>query len=143
MNMFPDNPAKYLSEILKQADQFFYEISNSLGFEFSDVNLYMEENDGEYIITCELPEKIDKDQIKVYEERHTLFITGHINQSSELKTTKIYKKQDYMGQFRRMVTLPPDAAPEGIKASCKNNLLIIRVPKAHDLRSNIIDIEIE
>ncbi|HHW06290.1 MAG TPA: Hsp20/alpha crystallin family protein, partial [Clostridia bacterium] len=47
----------------------------------------------------------------------------------------------YMGQFRRTVTLPTTVKEDEIKATYRNGILEIRMPKENPGRRKTIDIE--
>lgn len=57
-------------------------------------------------------------------------IRGHRKSAHETKTADYYHQELYWGSFSRSIILPVDIDPDKAKASYKNGVLTIRMPKA-------------
>ncbi|TCT23614.1 HSP20 family protein [Melghiribacillus thermohalophilus] len=143
MNKLPDDPFQHLGRIMNQVDRFFHDVSKEMGTLLHENHIEMEEREKEYIITCSLPHMIQKDHVQLHIENHVLFISAHLNQSSELKNENMLKKSSYASQFRRMIPLPPDALTEEVHATLNKGVLTVRIPKSGKDTSKVIDIDLE
>ena len=104
------------------------------------VDLY--EDDDELVAKVELP-GVDKDEIDVSISDHTLTVKAEKKNEQEIKDKNYYRVERSQGTIRRVVELPVDVEPEKIKASFKNGLLEIRMPRAHDEQNKQKRIEVQ
>lgn len=81
-----------------------------------------------YRISVEVP-GIEPDQIDLHVEGDTLVLSGEKRQESEDDDEGFHRIERSYGQFRRVLTLPEDADPDGIKADFKHGVLKIKVPR--------------
>ncbi len=81
-----------------------------------------------YKISVEVP-GIDPEQIDLHVDNGTLVLSGEKSQESEDDDEGFHRIERSYGQFRRVLTLPEDADPDGIKADFKNGVLKIRIPR--------------
>lgn len=81
-----------------------------------------------YRITVEVP-GIAPERIELHVEGDTLVLSGEKRQETEDDDEGFHRVERSYGQFRRVLTLPEDADPDGIKADFKNGVLKIRVPR--------------
>ena len=72
-----------------------------------------------------------------------LTIKGEKTQEEGLKKGDYYQCERSFGSFRWDVALPYDVKADQVKASCKNGVLVVRVPKAESSKKNVIPVEIE
>ena len=56
-------------------------------------------------------------------------IKGHRAMEEKVKTPDYYHRELYWGSFSRSIILPADIDPDNAKASMKNGILTIRLPK--------------
>ena len=98
------------------------------------------EHDDEIILTVELP-GVSKEDIQLEVKENMLTISG------ERKFEKEYKEEDYhriersYGKFHRSFTLPSEIKPDEVKASYKDGLLCVTLPKAIETECKKIEIE--
>ncbi len=94
-------------------------------------NIELSEKNGGYVVKADLA-GVDKKDIRVDFEDGTLTITA------EKKLEKDEKRKDYhysefrYGSFRRSITVPSAAGSEQVKASYKDGLLEITLPKVEE-----------
>ena len=81
-----------------------------------------------YRITVEVP-GIEPSEIDLHVEGDTLVLSGEKSQESEDDDEGFHRVERTYGQFRRVLALPEDADPEGIKADFKHGVLKIKVPR--------------
>ena len=81
-----------------------------------------------YRISVEVP-GIEPEQIDLHVEGDALVVSGEKQQESEDDDEGFHRVERTYGQFRRVLALPDDADPEGIKADFKRGVLKIKVPR--------------
>lgn len=67
-------------------------------------------------------------------------IRGSRSQEQKIKSSDYYYQELYWGAFSRSVILPVDVDTEGAKASYKNGILTIRLPKLEKTKTRKIKI---
>ncbi len=67
-------------------------------------------------------------------------IKGTRSPEQKIKSSDYYYQELYWGPFSRSVILPVDVDTEGAKASYKNGILIIRLPKLEKIKTKKIKI---
>jgi HSP20 family protein len=53
----------------------------------------------------------------------------------------MHRQERFVGRFQRSVTLPARVAAEGVKATYKNGVLEIHLPKLQSNQKNRIDVD--
>ena len=92
-----------------------------------------------YEVIAELPGMTKKD-ITVTLEDNVLTITGSREQENENTEGTIHRTERTFGSFSRAFTLPSRADVNKVKATFKNGLLTLQIPKAEEARSREIAI---
>jgi HSP20 family protein len=82
----------------------------------------------EYLLTVEIPGVSDKD-VSVDISGNTMTIRGEKKQEKEEKEKNYYRIERSYGAFQRVLSLPEDVEQGGIKASFKNGVLSITMPR--------------
>ena len=95
----------------------------------------------EYSITVEVPGVSEKD-VNVEVSNNTMTIRGEKKQEKEEKDKNYYRVERSYGSFQRVLSLPEDADQEGIKATFKNGILSIRMPRKALPKSDVKQIEV-
>ena len=106
--------------------------------------LELYENDKEYVVEAELA-GLNQNDINVEIEDNILTISGE-KKREEKKGSQdkgFYRSERFYGKFQRSVALPKNIIPEKIKATYKNGLLKISIPKNEDKKSTKIDVKVE
>lgn len=92
------------------------------------------ETDKEYLIKAELPE-VDKEDVKVNIENGELRLSGERKQEKEEKGKKFHRVERYHGSFMRSFSLPDNVDADNIKASFKDGMLNLSLPKSGETPS--------
>lgn len=95
----------------------------------------------QYLIHAEIPGMSKKD-IKITLEGDVLTIAGEKKLDREKKDRTYHLVERAYGQFSRSFTLPHKVDGENIKASFKDGVLEITVPKAPEAKSREIEIKV-
>ncbi|MCL6547777.1 MAG: Hsp20/alpha crystallin family protein [Alicyclobacillus sp.] len=99
------------------------------------------ETQTEVIVTAEIPGLESKDDVNIAIHDNHLHLDGKINRSMERKDENVYHSERYYGQFSRTITLPAAVDESRAKASYRNGILEITLPKADRQVGRRIDVE--
>ena len=99
----------------------------------------VESNDN-YIIQVDLP-GIKKNDITLTYKDNCLTISGERKQESERKTSDYVRHELQFGKFYRSYTLPNVGSLENVKATMKDGILKITVPKSEEKKIKEIKIQ--
>jgi HSP20 family protein len=94
------------------------------------------------VIKAEIP-GLSKEDITVQVTDSTLTIKGEKKREEEIKETDYYSCERSFGAFTRAVALPCDVKAEQVKASFKNGVLEVRLPKTEEAKKKAITVKIE
>jgi HSP20 family protein len=98
------------------------------------------ESDDEIVVKAEIPGVSPQDVDISVDDNH-LIISGEKRQESEEKEQNYYRVERCYGSFRRSLALPSGADVDNIKASSKDGVLSIHIPKVESKKSRKIEIE--
>lgn len=91
----------------------------------------IKEKDDKYLIDIDLP-GYEKENIKIDVEDGYLTVHADINTENEEKEGKFVRKERYMGSCSRSFYVGTEVKTENIKASFKNGILKLEIPKIDD-----------
>lgn len=111
-----------------------------LGIPAPAIDLYEEKD--EIVAKAELP-GIEKDAIQVNVTDHLLTIKGEKKKEEETKEKNFYRSERSYGSFIRSVELPADVHGEKARASFKNGVLEIRLPKTEEAKKKEVKVKVE
>jgi HSP20 family protein len=103
------------------------------------VDIY--ETDKEIVMKAELPEMQEKD-IEIKVEDNILIVAGERRMEKEVKEENYHRIERSYGSFHRSFTLPQTVDRENIKASYKDGVLKVVLPKRVVLKPKQIKIEV-
>ena len=104
------------------------------------VDLFEEKDD--IVVKAELP-GIDKDNIEVNLNDSTLRIKGEKKKEDEVKEENYYRSERTYGSFVRSVELPKAVRADKVKATFKNGILEVRIPKTEEAKTKEIRVKVE
>ncbi len=141
------DPFKDLFELQKEINRLFETSFSRLPQRFAPeerfapaIDLYEDEN--EYVVEAELP-GLKQDEIKVSVEDDILTISGEKKREKEVKEENLYRSERFYGKFERQIVLPQNTDKENIKASYKNGVLKVVIPKKEEAKPKKVDIKVE
>jgi HSP20 family protein len=102
----------------------------------------MSETKDTLTITAELP-GLDPKNLDVSVSGDVLTIKGEKKQEKEEKDGRRHVVERSYGAFVRMVRLPAPVAQDKIKASFKNGVLTINLPKTEEAKQKAIPVNVE
>jgi HSP20 family protein len=100
------------------------------------------EREKEYLIKVDLPE-IRREDVKVLFEGGVLTVKGERKVEKEEKGERMFRTERFYGTFERSFALPEDVDAEGIRAECKDGVLMLHLPKVEGekARPRAIDVQ--
>jgi HSP20 family protein len=104
------------------------------------VDVYEEKDD--IVVKAELP-GMDKDNIEVNLTDHTLTIKGEKKKEEDVKEENYHRSERSYGTFLRTLELPKDVHADKVKASFKNGILEVRIPKTEGAKAKEIKVKVE
>ncbi|MGN7943047.1 Hsp20/alpha crystallin family protein [Virgibacillus sp. 6R] len=143
MSLHPYVPLHRFANLRKDFDHFFQDFPSIIGDEqsFGGIKVDVHETETEVVAICDIPGLEKKEDVDIQIEQSTLKISGSINRTNEVKEEKMYRKERYVGNFHRQIPLPSPISEEGVKASYKNGVLEVRMPKLQKESKRRIDVE--
>ena len=102
----------------------------------------VEEREKDYVFSVEVP-GVEKDQVRVELQNGSIVISGERKEQKDEKRKNYLRHEQSFGAFRRSFTLPDDASPEGLKATYKNGILKVVVPRSEKAKAKTVPINVE
>lgn len=94
------------------------------------------------IIHAELP-GVTKDDVSIEVKDNVLTLKGERVEVKEVSEDKFFRKERSFGSFYRAFTLPSAINPDKIKATFKDGVLEIEIPKPEEQKPKQIQIKID
>jgi HSP20 family protein len=104
------------------------------------LDVYEEKDD--LVVKAELP-GLSKDDVKVNLADHTLIIKGEKKKEEEAEQGNYYRSERVYGSFARTVQLPTEVQPDKVKATFRDGILEIRMPKTEEAKAREIKVQVE
>jgi HSP20 family protein len=101
----------------------------------------MRETDNEVVASVELP-GLSKGDIKVSVKNNVLSITGEKKTEKAEENQNIHRVERAYGYFKRSVVLPVEVDSEKVKATFKDGVLKITLPKVESKKPKEIPIQV-
>jgi HSP20 family protein len=92
-----------------------------------------------YTVRTELP-GMKREEIEVSIQDGTLVISGERKAETVKEGTEVHRQERNFGKFTRVLTLPAAVAAEKVKASYKDGILTVVVPKAEEAKPKQITV---
>ncbi|GAV23237.1 Hsp20/alpha crystallin family protein [Carboxydothermus pertinax] len=132
------DPFKEIFDLNRWFAEAFTPINRSLSLPRIDI---LDEGE-ELLVKAELPGIEDKNQIELYVQNDYLILKGQVQDETEAKSDRYYRKERFSGSFERVVYLPVEVEPAKASAEYKNGILNIRLKKAQGSQKGFkIDIQ--
>ena len=96
----------------------------------------------EIVLKAEIP-GVEKENISISLSDNTITIKGESKKEEEVKEEDYYYAERSYGSFSRSLNLPAKVQAEKIKASFKDGILEIHLPKAEESKPKEVKIEVK
>lgn len=100
------------------------------------------ETDTSFEIKAEIPE-VKKDDVHVSVDNGVLTLRGERKQEKEEQDKKFHRVERFYGSFSRSFTLPENVDADAIKASFKDGVLTVELPKTQASKPAAIAVRID
>lgn len=114
--------------------------SRAVSMRMPALDVYEEKD--EVIVKADLP-GLSKEDVDVNLSGKTLTIKGEKKQEEEVKEKDYYRRERSYGSFVRSVELPAEVKPEEIKATFKDGVIEVRLPKTEEAKKKTITVKVE
>ncbi|OLN23863.1 heat-shock protein Hsp20 [Domibacillus antri] len=143
MALVPYDPFRQLANLRKDFDRIFFDFPSAFGMEqnWGGIRVDIHETENEVVATCDLPGLDKKEDVDISIDQNTLRISGSMNRTTETKEEHMHRKERFAGRFHRSVSLPSPVSNEGVKATYKNGVLEVKMPKVTKDDGKKIDVE--
>lgn len=150
MSIVKWSPLKELEEMRKDMDRlfedFFAPVSRRRRWLKTDVgvvvpNIEMYDRKDEIVLKAEIP-GVSKEDIDLTITKDSITLKGEVKKEEEIKEEDYYACERSYGSFTRSVALPVEVNSEKAKASFKNGVLEITLPKKEEAKPKEIKIEV-
>ncbi len=101
----------------------------------------IEETKDEFIIYAELP-GVSTEDVKINMADETLTISGEIKEPERMDERRFHRVERTYGKFQRSFYLPVPIEGDKVKASFKNGILTITLPKKEEVKPKEISISV-
>jgi HSP20 family protein len=137
------NPFTTLEDLQSEANQMF---NRSLwtqgGVQGFSPDIDVQEERDRYLVKVDLP-GFKKDEFKVEVEGEYLTIRGERKEETERKEKKFHTSERFYGAFARTTALPTAVKSDQVKATYKDGVLQIELPKVDEAKPKQITIEVD
>jgi len=100
------------------------------------------ETDNEFLIKAEIPD-VKKEDVKVSVDEGILTIQGERKQEKEERGVKFHRVERYYGNFFRRFALPDNVDGTRVKASFKEGMLSLQIPKTAVSKPKALEVKVE
>ncbi|HTN72898.1 MAG TPA: Hsp20/alpha crystallin family protein [Methylomirabilota bacterium] len=104
------------------------------------IDVYEEKDD--IVVKAELP-GMDKNDIEVNISDSELTLKGEKKKEEKIEEKDYYSCERSYGAFLRSVALPTEVQADKVKASFKNGILEVRIPKTEKAKTKEIKVKVE
>ena len=92
-------------------------------------------------VKAELP-GMKKEEIDISLQNGMLTISGERKHEEEHKEGDSFRSERFFGKFQRSVSLPTDVDTANVKASYKDGILTVTLPKAEEAKPKQIEVQV-
>jgi len=142
----PWDPFRMLSQMQREMNRLFEGFGGRMLEPASMREWYppldVAETKDEMVVRAEIPGMKPSD-INVSIADNTLLIEGERKQEEETKGENYYRRERMYGAFRRAVPLPTGIQADQIKASYRDGILEVRLPKPEEAKAKQVKVNVE
>lgn len=105
------------------------------------VRVDVNETPDEVVVRADVPGLERKEDVRITVDDHHLHLSGTIGRSDERHEGNAHRIERYYGHFSRSIPLPVGVREEGARASYRNGVLEVHLPKSETQRGRQIDVD--
>jgi len=103
------------------------------------LDLYEDENN--FHVKAELP-GLKKEEISISLHEGVLTLSGERLENDLFKNAEVYPAERFLGRFQRTLTLPSPVVAEKVKATYKDGILHVVLPKTEESKPRQITVNV-
>jgi len=100
------------------------------------------ENENEIFVSAEIP-GMNKEDIKINLQENVLTLKGEKRQEGDDQKKNFHRIERTYGSFERSFSLPTSIQVDKVKATYKDGLLTILLPKAEEVKPKAIEVNVK
>lgn len=144
-SLIPYEPFRHLNNIRREFDRFFTHdfpvLRSGIGENFGNPSIDIYQTENEVVAKCDIPGLENKEDVNIDIDNNILTVSGTVNRVNEIKEENLHRQERFYGRFQRSVSLPSRVSTEKVKATYKNGVLEIRMPKLQSENRKRIDVD--
>ncbi|MEP7137059.1 MAG: Hsp20/alpha crystallin family protein [Chloroflexota bacterium] len=142
-NLIRWEPAREMMTLREAMDHLFDDaftrpLTLRDGWSAPAIDIY--QTDDEIIVKASLP-GVKADEVQINITGEVLTIKGETRQVEEKKEKAWHMREQRWGAFERAIALPTEVVSDKAKAEFENGILTITLPKAEEVKPEIINIK--
>lgn len=142
MALIPYEPFRQLANMRREFDRFFTDFPVFGGdHQFGGIRIDIHETEQDIVATCDLPGLESKEDVELQIENNSLTISGSIKRTHEVQEEHMHRRERFFGRFHRTVALPCPVDQDNVKATYRNGVLEVVMPKLAKDQSKRINID--
>lgn len=106
---------------------------------YPSVDMYETEND--LVVRADLP-GVDQKDVEVTVTDNALTIKGESKYEKEIEDKNVYRRERSFGRFARTLPITAKVKPEQARATFKNGVLEVTIPKAEEAKGKVYRLDI-
>ncbi|HJV26756.1 MAG TPA: Hsp20/alpha crystallin family protein [Aromatoleum sp.] len=96
----------------------------------------------EFVVKAEIPE-VKKEDLHVTVDNGALTLRGERKQEKEESGKKFHRVERYYGSFSRVFSLPENIDEGKVKATFKDGMLTVQLPKSEESKPKALEVKVE
>ena len=132
-------PFQEIETIKQQLDNIFEDLTPTTTEWIPAIDLVDAGND--YVLEVALP-GLKADDINIEASRKSIAITGERSAAEVDDGKQVLRRERRYGNFRRVVNLPVAIDHEQVSADYSNGILTVHVPKAAEVRNQVVKVNV-
>ncbi len=137
------HPFRDIELLRRQFDQMFDDLTHlESGVPFAQVPaIELQDNGNELILKAQLP-GLTAENLDIQATREAVAIAGEYRQEEKTEEKGYLRSEFRYGKFRRLVPLPTPIRNEEVKATYKNGVLTLTLPKTEEARNRVVKVNL-
>ncbi len=141
------DPFAELAGVRKEMDQIFGEFFGRTPSKMAAAEAVwsplvdIHETNDSFLLKAELP-GVKQEDLQVSVEGDALTLKGERKHETEIKEEQYHRIERSYGRFERVILLPSIVDPEGVKATCRDGVLEIQLPKREEAKPKAVKVEV-
>lgn len=123
------DPFAELAPFREDLGRLFDRYSNLIGMRGWQPAIDLYEQNNDFILKAEIP-GVDPDDVDITVMPDSVIIRGILEREQETKREGFIRSERHRGEFARQIAMPAEIKPNQAKASFKNGVVTVVLPKA-------------